>query len=176
MSNKSLVSIAGSPSAQSRSARLLGALGQRLQNAGVTVHAHSIDSFDPDAVLHARVDSPSLARFTEHVGDAQGLLLSSPVYKASYAGALKAVVDLIPYDALVGKVGFAIATARSRAHLDATARAFSHLWTFFRVGHPIAELTLLDDEIFADAEARRFDVRVEQQLDERAAAIVRALV
>lgn len=175
MSNKSLVSVAGSPSAQSRSSRLLAALGERLQQAGVTVHAYSIDSFDAGAVFHARVDHPSVAGFVDRVGAAGGLLLSTPVYKASYTGALKAIVDLLPYDALLGKLGFGIATARSKPHLDATAAAFSELWGFFRVSHSIPALTLLDEEIFADPEAARFDPRVEKWLDERAQAIVSAL-
>jgi FMN reductase len=45
------------------------------------------------------------------------VVASSPVYRATYSGLLKVFFDLLPQDALEGKVGFPILTGGSQAHL-----------------------------------------------------------
>lgn len=175
MSHKNVIVIAGSPSPTSRSSRLLLNVSDRLVSHGIAVHHFSLDSFDATALLHAQTAHPTLANFITRASAADGLLLGTPVYKASYAGALKTIVDLIPYDVLVGKVGFGLASARQRPHLDSTAEAFTRLFGFFRIAHEVESATFLDDEIFADAETNRFNPLVEQSLEQRGRAIIQVL-
>lgn len=175
MSQRTLISIAGSPSDSSRSTLLLNALILRLEAKGVSVRRFSLDSFDPRALLRAQLDDPKNARFIAEARSAEGIVLATPVYKAGYTGALKAIVDLLPPEALQEKFGFGLATAKSRAHLEATAVSFSRLFAFFRVAHEIPAATLLDDEVFDPRDHTRFSTGAERLLDDRAQAILRAL-
>jgi FMN reductase len=73
-------------------------------------------------------------------------VLSTPVYKAAYTGALKAIVDLIPPDALAARPALGIATARLPAHGTEVDRAFSALFAFFRA-RALETLFVLDAEL-----------------------------
>ena len=95
-----VVSLAGSPSQRSRSGVLLDAAGDWLQRHGVEVVRYAVRDFEPADLIHARFDSPVVQRFAEHVEQADGLLVATPVYKASFAGALKTLLDLLPERAL----------------------------------------------------------------------------
>jgi FMN reductase len=101
-------------------------------------------------VLAGRTKAPSVARFLEAVNRAEGLVLATPVYKATYSGALKAVVDLIAQDALVGRKAIGIATTKLAAHGVEVAAAYRALFAFFRLAHG-ETLVLLDSEITIDA-------------------------
>ena len=46
------------------------------------------------------------------VGEASVLVLGTPIYRAAYSGQLKAFFDLLPQQALTGKVAGLIATGR----------------------------------------------------------------
>ncbi|RZA09957.1 MAG: NADPH-dependent FMN reductase, partial [Proteobacteria bacterium] len=68
-------------------------------------------------LLHARFDSPHVLHFIELVGKADGLIVATPVYKASFSGALKTLLDLLPERALSNKVVLPVATGGSIAHM-----------------------------------------------------------
>jgi FMN reductase len=51
------------------------------------------------------------------VEEAAILVVSTPIYRATYSGLLKVFFDLLPQDALVGKVAIPIATGGGPAHL-----------------------------------------------------------
>lgn len=112
-----VVSLAGSPSQRSRSGVLLDAAGDWLQRHGVEVVRYAVRDFEPADLIHARFDSPVVQRFAEHVEQADGLLVATPVYKASFSGALKTLLDLLPERALQHKVVLPLATAGSSAHM-----------------------------------------------------------
>jgi FMN reductase len=163
--------VTGSPSPSSRSSAVARALASRLEARGGRTRWYSIRDFDPADVMLARAEAPAVERFVEAVRGAAALVLSTPVYKATYAGALKALVDLIPQDALVDKPALAIGTTRLADHGGDLAGAFRALFAFFRarsVGALVvldAELTLGDGGVAAFAAAA----------DERLTAVERAL-
>lgn len=112
-----VVSLAGSPSQRSRSGVLLDAAGDWLQRHGVEVVRYAVRDFEPADLIHARFDSPVVQRFAEHVEQADGLLVATPVYKASFAGALKTLLDLLPERALANKAVLPLASGGSAAHM-----------------------------------------------------------
>ena len=58
------------------------------------------------------------ARVIETVGDADSVLLATPVYRGTYTGALKNLLDLLPIDTLQGKpVGIVAMGATMHHHL-----------------------------------------------------------
>ncbi|PPS59187.1 hypothetical protein CRX72_13645 [Pantoea sp. BRM17] len=66
-------------------------------------------------LIHARFDSPALNAFKADIASATGVIISTPVYKASFAGALKTVLDLLPERALEEKVVLPLASGGSVA-------------------------------------------------------------
>jgi FMN reductase len=112
-----VVSVSGSPSTRSRSGVVLAHASRWLENHGVTVTSLRIRDFNAEDLLFARFDSPQVQDFIEAVRQADGLLIATPVYKASFAGALKTLLDLLPERALHGKVVLPLATGGSMAHM-----------------------------------------------------------
>ena len=112
-----VVSLGGSPSLRSRSGVLLDRAKHWLHNQGVEVVTFQVRDFPAEDLLHARFDSPKVQHFLQLVAQADGLVVATPVYKASFAGALKTLLDLLPERALEHKVVLPIATGGSIAHM-----------------------------------------------------------
>lgn len=112
-----VVTLAGSPSQRSRSAVLLDVARRWLHERGVEVRAYQVRDFAAEDLLHARFDSPQVLELLEQVARADGLVIATPVYKASIAGALKVLLDLLPERALSHKVVLPLATGGSSAHM-----------------------------------------------------------
>ncbi|MFS2127374.1 NADPH-dependent FMN reductase [Pseudomonas sp. Pseusp97] len=112
-----VVTLAGSPSQRSRSGVLLDIARNWLHAHGAEVRSYSVHDFPAEDLLHARFDSPRIVELIEQVLRADGLVISTPVYKASIAGALKVILDLLPERALAHKVVLPLATGGSNAHM-----------------------------------------------------------
>jgi FMN reductase len=113
----SVLLIAGSPSERSRTAALLEATAQRLENRGVQVKRLRVRDLNPQALLLADFGHPSVLAAQELVADASVLVVATPVYKAAYSGILKVFLDLLPQTALKGKTVLPLATGGSPHHM-----------------------------------------------------------
>jgi len=170
-----VVVIAGSPSSVSRSAYVLRAIGERLEARGLAVRTFAVHDLPAEDVLRGRSDSPEIAALLAAIRGARALVLGTPVYKAVYSGALKAVVDLIPPDGLEGKVTLGVATARADAHGATVDRAFTELFRFFRGAHALPTFFLLDAEIASKDGSYQIDPQAVARFDEVAAQLSGAL-
>lgn len=112
-----VVTLGGSPSQRSRFGVLLDKTRQWLQQQGVEVVSYQVRDFPAEDLLHARFDSPKVIDLLQQVANADGLVIATPVYKASFSGALKTVLDLLPERALAHKVVLPMATGGSIAHM-----------------------------------------------------------
>lgn len=112
-----VVSLGGSPSQRSRSGVLLERSQRWLQAQGVEVVSYQVRDFPAEDLLHARFDSPKVLDLLAQIENADGLLIATPVYKASFSGALKTVLDLLPERALNHKIVLPMATGGSIAHM-----------------------------------------------------------
>ncbi|WP_339527866.1 NADPH-dependent FMN reductase [Pseudomonas mucidolens] len=112
-----VVTLGGSPSQRSRSGVLLDHSRRWLQQQGVEVVSYRVRDFPAEDLLHARFDSPTVLDLLQQVANADGLLIATPVYKASFSGALKSMLDLLPERALAHKVVLPMATGGSIAHM-----------------------------------------------------------
>ncbi len=109
--------INGSPTSVSRSAALLDHARAALTSAGIEVINTSILDFPAEDLIQARFASPSFSSFTAEVAAASGIIVSTPVYKASFSGGLKALLDILPQEALLGKAILPLASAGTISHL-----------------------------------------------------------
>lgn len=112
-----IVTISGSPSPSSRTKAVV----EYIKNlpAAKDWQADSIDvrELPPEVLGHARFDRPPVRNTVRLPEPAEGVIIATPVYKASYAGLLKAYLDLLPQDVLSGKVVWPIAVGGTLAHL-----------------------------------------------------------
>lgn len=158
------VLIAGSPTHPSRSSALLSAFGAALSQRGWELSRYSVESFPPDALLRGDFKAEAVTRFADNLKGAAAVVFSTPVYKATYAGSLKVMIDLIDPTALEGKALLAIATARLQAHLQDVDSGFQRLYAFFRGSRPLPSLALLDAQI-GGPEALALEPGAQQQFD-----------
>lgn len=83
------------------------------------------DGRNPD---HYEGDSRSVL---DKIADADAFIVGSPIYRGTYSGAFKNLFDLIPNDALKGKVVGIIATGGSDHHYLAIEHQFKPLFGYF---------------------------------------------
>lgn len=105
-----ILSVSGSPSATSRTARLLRHLDDRLRQHGHDMTPLDVRTLPADALLGADFGHPAVVEATALFGDADGVVIGTPVYKAAYSGLLKTLLDLLPQYALTGKTVLPLAT------------------------------------------------------------------
>jgi FMN reductase len=109
------IAISGSPSRQSKSRRLLVHAGERLAGRGVETGIVDLCELPADDLL-GRGRTSAIEQALSSVAASRLLLVATPVYRASYSGLLKCFFDLLPQDALSGKVAIPIATGAGAAH------------------------------------------------------------
>ncbi len=142
-----VVSLGGSPSLRSRSGVLLERSRQWLQGQGVEVVTFQVRDFPAEDLLHARFDSPRVQHFLALVEQADGLVVATPVYKASFAGALKTLLDLLPERALNHKVVLPIATGGSIAHMLAVDYALKPVLSALKAQETLQGIFADDSQI-----------------------------
>lgn len=109
------VGVSGSPSATSKSRRLLEHVLAALGDTGTAVSRIDLAELPAEALL-ARRASPEVQEALAMVASADIVALSTPVYRATYSGLLKVFCDLFAPGALAGKVAIPIATGGGPAH------------------------------------------------------------
>jgi FMN reductase len=167
--------INGSPQPSSRSARVAQAVADRLDAADVRVRRIGLSDFESSDLLYARTDSRAAHHYLETVAAASAVVFSSPVYKATYSGGLKLLIDLIPPDALRGKTVLAVASARVGRHFQTVQRAFDDLYRFFDVGFVIPPVFVLDEQVRLDERGLSCDASAETAIERAATALLSAL-
>src|SRR4029453_17294069 len=86
-----------------------------LDRLGSSTRLIDLAQLPADGLL-ARSKMPEGGEALALVGDAQVLVLGTPIYRAAYSGQLKAFFDLLPQAALGGKVAGLIATGSIGPH------------------------------------------------------------
>ncbi|WP_210592968.1 NADPH-dependent FMN reductase [Streptomyces sp. GESEQ-35] len=142
-----VLSVSGSPSASSRTKRLLRHLDDRLTAQGHDVIPLDVRTLPADALLGADFRHPAIVEATELFARADGVVVGTPVYKASYSGILKALLDLLPQYALAGKTVLPLATGGTTAHVLAIDYALRPVLSSMGAGHIVQGWFTLDKDI-----------------------------
>jgi SsuE family FMN reductase len=111
-----IVTIVGSPSEPSRTALLVDYLTERLELQGHSLTRIVVRDLPAQELLHGRLTEPTVAAAVSAAEQADGVVVATPVYKASFCGVLKVFLDLLPQQAFRGKVVQPLGTAGSPAH------------------------------------------------------------
>ena len=150
-----VVTLGGSPSQRSRSGVLLERAKHWLNQQGVEVVSYQVRDFPAEDLL-------------QQIENADGLVIATPVYKASFSGALKTVLDLLPERALSHKVVLPIATGGSIAHMLAVDYALKPVLSALKAQEMLHGIFAEDSQIaYGEGSAQAQLVPVlEQRLNE----------
>jgi FMN reductase len=109
------VAVSGSPGRHSKSRQLLGHAVDLLNAENISTELVDLALVPADGLL-GRAPSEEVTTALRHVADANIVVASTPVYRATYSGLLKVFFDLLPPSGLAGKVAIPIATGGSANH------------------------------------------------------------
>ena len=146
----SVITIAGSPSPQSRTARLAQLVDDTLRAEGFTVDRLNVRDLPAEDLMHARFDAPAIKDATARLERAEGVIVATPIYKAAYSGILKTFLDLLPQFGLTGKTILPLATGGSIAHVLAIDYALRPVLASLGARHIVGGLFVLDKLIEID--------------------------
>ncbi|GAA5164552.1 NADPH-dependent FMN reductase [Viridibacterium curvum] len=170
----SILFISGSPSAESRSARLLNVVRERVEQRGIATQYLSVRELPAEALLHANFNDPVLLDAVAQVAAANAIVLSSPVYKAAYSGVLKAFLDLLPQTGFANRVILPLATGGSPAHTLALDYSLRPVLAALGARDVIPGVFAIDSQLQWNAETAH--LQIDPAIDERLDAAVRTLV
>ncbi len=170
-----VVFLGGSPSLKSRSNILLDKARQWLQARGVEVVTYQVRDFDAEDLLFARFDSPRIQGLQAHVAAADGLVVATPVYKASFSGALKTLLDVLPERALQHKVVLPVATGGSNAHMLAVDYALKPVLSTLKAQEVLHGVFADDSQISYTEAGGDLSPALEQRLDDAFQQLTQAL-
>lgn len=173
--SEQLILLAGSPRTDSRSTHIARQVAGKLEAANVRLRTFGVADFVSCDVLFARTDSRGAQQLHEQIQASSALIFSTPVYKAAYSGGLKLLIDLIPHDALRGKIVLAVASARAGRHFPSVQRAFDDLYRFFDVGLVVPSIFVLDEQIWNDEAGFTCDANAQADIDRAADTLLSTL-
>ncbi|MEV7863054.1 NADPH-dependent FMN reductase [Streptomyces hirsutus] len=142
-----VLSVSGSPSATSRTARLLRHLDDRLRRQGHEVTPLDVRTLPAEALLGADFRHPAITGATALFEQADAVVIGTPVYKAAYSGLLKSLLDLLPQYALAGKTVLPLATGGSTAHVLAIDYALRPVLSSMGAAHIVQGWFTLDKDV-----------------------------
>ena len=149
-----VLTISASPSATSKSAATRRLVDEQLRALGHRAHPIDARELPPAALLGADTSHPVIAETLRAFEQAQGVVVVTPVYKASYSGLLKTLLDLLPQSGLAGKVVLPLATGGTTAHVLAIDYALRPVLSSLGSAHVVQGYFLLDQDITREPDGR----------------------
>lgn len=171
-----VLTIAGSPSSSSRSSSILEISRNFLEQQSIDVSCLSVKDIPPEDLVFANFESEALKRAQAMIEQAQAIIIGTPVYKASYTGVLKALLDLMPQYAFSGKTILPIATGGTITHLLSIDYAMKPLFSVLGATNILRGVFILDSQMQRDAESSltldsEIEVRLKESLLELASSL-----
>ena len=141
-----IIILSGSPATPSRTDISLKYIQSLILKAGYECDYYSVTDFSAEDLFKGRYNSEQIMKLSSKIQGAQGIIIGSPVYKASYTGVLKSLMDLLPEGALKDKPVLPIMIGGSSRHLLAIDYALKPLISILK-GEPMQGLYFVDQEI-----------------------------
>lgn len=141
-----IVLISGSPAGNSRSATLLEYVAGVLRESGAQTTELAVRNLPPDELLFPRGDAPPIQRLLRDVKAAHAIVIATPVYKGSFSGALKVLLDLLPENGLAEKAVLPIATAGGQRHALAVEYALIPVLSTLGATHILGSVYAIDSQ------------------------------
>lgn len=162
----SILTLSGSPSATSRSHRILQHIAAELRARGERVDSLAVRELPPTALCAADARDPAIADALGRVAGARALIIGTPVYKAAYSGLLKTFLDLLPQDGLAGKTVLPLATGGSLAHTLALDYGLKPVLAALGAHHLLSSIYVIDGQAKVEGDGLALDAAIEQRIGE----------
>jgi FMN reductase len=169
-----VVGLSGSPSTASKTRAVLQTVGREIASqAGAGFELVDVAELTPLLGIRSRAEAaPLLEAALRTIETADLLLAGSPVYKGSYSGLFKHLIDLVDYQALQGTPVALIATGGSDRHALAVEHQLRPLFTFF-LTHTLPTGVFIPERAIAGGQI--VDEAIRARLDQLVRESVRAL-
>jgi FMN reductase len=158
--------LAGSPSAPSRSSRLLNHVGEKLALLGHRYSRIDVRDLPAEALLHADFGNAAIEAALLQVAEASALVIATPVYKAAYSGVLKAFLDLLPQFGLTGKLVLPLATGGSQSHMLALDYALRPVLSSLNPRHVLPSIYATEAQVVWNEEGLTLDATIVERVQE----------
>ncbi|MER6443765.1 NADPH-dependent FMN reductase [Streptomyces venezuelae] len=109
--------VSGSPSTASRTEQLGEVVTDRLVELGWHAEHLAVRTLPAGPLMRAEGKHPEIAEAVGRVAVADGIVLATPTYQASFSGLLKSFLDLLPQSGFAGKTVLPLATGGGTAHV-----------------------------------------------------------
>lgn len=159
-----ILAIAGNPTSPSRTYGLVEYANSLLQQQGFSTETIAVRDIPAEVLVYGQYNSPALEPIKAKVEQADGIIVATPIYKASYTGVLKAFLDLLPQRAFEGKVVLPIASAGTIAHLLAIDYALKPVLSELKARHILGGVYAVDKQLETQPDG---SVKVDEETDER---------
>ncbi len=141
-----IVYISGSPTPYSRTEAVLRFMSETLEKKGHTSQLITMKDIPANDLIDGNWNSDAVIRIGEQIEAADGVVIGTPVYKASYPGVFKAFIDVLPQQLLAGKTVLPFMTGGSHYHLLALEYALKPLISIVQ-GSPVRGIYYVDSYI-----------------------------
>jgi FMN reductase len=159
--------LAGSPSAPSRSTRLLQHVGDKLALLGYRHARIDVRDLPAEALLRADFKHAALQAALAQVAQATAVVIATPVYKAAYSGVLKAFLDLLPQFGLTGKLVLPLATGGSQSHMLALDYALRPVLSSLNPKHVLPSIYATDAQVqWSEEEGLALDASIVERVQD----------
>jgi FMN reductase len=171
-----VLTIAGSPSLVSRSTALLDLASHLLHREGIVSSCLAVRSLPAEDLLHGRRTSVALQAAQTKLHAVQAIIVATPVYKASFAGVLKAFLDLLPENAFADKVVLPLATSGSASHILAVDYALKPVLSALGAKYVLNGVYAVDEQLSWAADGvLRIDADIQARLEEGIKRLIESL-
>lgn len=159
-----VLTITGSPSHPSRTHGLAEYANAFLHQEGFHTDTISVRDFPAEVLIYGQYNSPALEQPKALLEQADGIIVATPIYKAAYTGLLKAFLDLLPQEALRGKVVLPIATGGTIAHLLAIDYALKPVLSELKARHILGGVYAVDKQLQLQPDG---SIQVDEEINQR---------
>lgn len=171
-----VIALTGSPNRKSRSSSLVEYIGRILAAHHIPLHIVSVNDIPPADLIGANFKSKTVRDVAARIGTADAVIVSTPVYKAAYSGALKTLLDLLPERALADKIVLPIATGGSTAHMLAVDYALKPVLSALKARQILNGVFATDEQVAYHPDGSlQLDSRISQRLDDALERLLAAL-
>lgn len=108
------------------------------------IHVHQLPA---GALISADYKDPEIIGANNRVAESDGVIVTTPIFKASFSGILKTYLDLLPQHALDGKVVLPLALGGSPAHVLAIKYALEPVLSELGAQHIIQGAYTVDHQV-----------------------------
>ncbi|REE07499.1 SsuE family FMN reductase [Paraburkholderia sp. BL27I4N3] len=117
MKTRSVVAVSASPSSSSKTAFLVDHVLDHIASPSLCVRHDRLRDISPQTLLTGDLSDVVLADIVQAIDQADGIIIATPIFKASFTGLLKVFLDVLPQFGLAGKAVLCLGTGGSPAHV-----------------------------------------------------------